>query len=1057
MTFNSPPNFEQGTGGPSSNSNDYTFTVRAIAGSMMTDASITVRVTDVNEAPGSAAITIADGATMVTNPATLGVSATATDPDAGTTLTYTWSSGATGDSFAPTTGTSTTWTPPTVTAATVVTLTVTVSDGATTPLTTTATQEVTVNPMAAAGTDTAPTFGAATVSAPTYVVNQMITPLTLPAATGGDGAITYDLTPALPTGLIWTAADRTISGTASTAATAQTFTYTAMGEDSDTAMLMFSITVIQAPPTRIDLSVSPAAVTESATATTVTVTATLIDGMFTAERNITFASTGGTAAAGTDYTAVPNTILTIPANTAIATATFSFTTVVDTLAEPAGETVSIGRSVTTGTGAVDSEISVTPATLTINDYVLAVRAGADRTVGYGGTIRLNGEVTGGITVATTWALSDSTAATAAFVAAGLTTTEAQAEVTRLTAALALITTPVGTLDAPAESLGLTARVELAFTLTVTDSDAPAGQSAAAMATDEVIITVVEDTAPAFAAGAAIPARIYTVGTAIAPLTLPAAIGGDGAITYTLTRPAGLAFNRGTRVLTGTPTTATATTRFIYTASDQDNDTATLTFSITVNAAPGVTPAQAQDIVRNEIILPEVARALVHSTTSSITRRVGQAVGGAPPVGSFNFAGASMDGQDNLAMAVRTHGETMSEDSRDIKEMLAGSDFVLPLHAGGAGAGSSAVALWGSGEYRNFSGESDDLDWDGDLSGAQVGLDARLGDNLLVGVAVSMLDTDVDYEDDTGLLGKGDYELDMTSAHPYIGWSSGGAEWWATAGHGTGELKITAQENGLPQPPVTSDINLQTIGVGSSVSFHAGVTTLRFKGEVAQSRVEVDGSQTDAGTIAELEVDASRTRIAMEVVQSFALSGGGVFEPSLEIGARFDGGDGETGGGAEIGGGLRYDNPYRRFSIDGKVRALLIHGGGYEEWGISGTVRVASGADRQGLSFSLSPGYGNSGSGVQELWRHGLAADETSSDETDDYAMQLDARMGYGVAIGEGVLTPYSEMTHGTTDSYRMGLNWAAGERFDLTLLGERREPNTDPAEHAVLLKGEVRF
>ena len=39
----------------------------------------------------------------------------------------------------------------------------------------------------------------------------------------------------------------------------------------------------------------------------------------------------------------------------------------------------------------------------------------------------------------------------------------------------------------------------------------------------------------------------------------------------------------------------------------------------------------------------------------------------------------------------------------------------------------------------------------------------------------------------------------------------------------------------------------------------------------------------------------------------------------------------------------------------------------------------------------------------------------------------------------------------------MGLNWKAGTRFDLTLLGERREPTTDPAEHALLLKGEMRF
>ena len=96
--------------------------------------------------------------------------------------------------------------------------------------------------------DTAPSFGGATVSAQTYTQGTAITPLTLPAATGGNDAITYTLTPALPTGLIFNATARTITGTASTAAGATMHTYTAAdGDDNtdadDSASLMFSITV----------------------------------------------------------------------------------------------------------------------------------------------------------------------------------------------------------------------------------------------------------------------------------------------------------------------------------------------------------------------------------------------------------------------------------------------------------------------------------------------------------------------------------------------------------------------------------------------------------------------------------------------------------------------------------------------------------------------------------------------------------------------------------------------------------------------------------------------
>ena len=68
------------------------------------------------------------------------------------------------------------------------------------------------------------------------------------------------------------------------------------------------------------------------------------------------------------------------------------------------------------------------------------------------------------------------------------------------------------------------------------------------------------------------------------LTLPAATGGDGALTYTLT-PAipGLTLNPTSRVLTGTPTAAATTAAHTYTATDSDDDTVTLTFNVVVAA------------------------------------------------------------------------------------------------------------------------------------------------------------------------------------------------------------------------------------------------------------------------------------------------------------------------------------------------------------------------------------------------------------------------------------------------------------------------------------------
>ena len=90
-----------------------------------------------------------------------------------------------------------------------------------------------------------------------------------------------------------------------------------------------------------------------------------------------------------------------------------------------------------------------------------------------------------------------------------------------------------------------------------------------------------DLTPSFPAGAGPGNQTYTVGTAIDTLTLPAASGGDGTLTYSLSPTvSGLTFNATARQVTGTPTTA-ASYNMTYTATDDDGDTDTLTFTITV--------------------------------------------------------------------------------------------------------------------------------------------------------------------------------------------------------------------------------------------------------------------------------------------------------------------------------------------------------------------------------------------------------------------------------------------------------------------------------------------
>ena len=149
-------------------------------------------------------------------------------------------------------------------------------------------------------TDLAPTFGESSVPDKSYDQNLAIDGETLPEASGGDGTLTYSLSPRLPAGLTFDAATRVLSGTPTAPQAAILYTYTATdgdAEEPDSASLTFRITV-EAVAT-VTLSVASTEVDEGEDRRPLIVTANLsqpVRGALT----VALASTG-TAVLGSDF------------------------------------------------------------------------------------------------------------------------------------------------------------------------------------------------------------------------------------------------------------------------------------------------------------------------------------------------------------------------------------------------------------------------------------------------------------------------------------------------------------------------------------------------------------------------------------------------------------------------------------------------------------------------------------------------------------------------------------------------------------------------------------
>ena len=88
-----------------------------------------------------------------------------------------------------------------------------------------------------------PSFDGITVLPQIYFEGATIPNPVLPTALGGDAPLRYTLEPALPPGLTFDAATRVISGTPTETLGPTEFTYTAIDADSDTASLVFTMSV----------------------------------------------------------------------------------------------------------------------------------------------------------------------------------------------------------------------------------------------------------------------------------------------------------------------------------------------------------------------------------------------------------------------------------------------------------------------------------------------------------------------------------------------------------------------------------------------------------------------------------------------------------------------------------------------------------------------------------------------------------------------------------------------------------------------------------------------
>ena len=399
------------------------------------------------------------------------------------------------------------------------------------------------------------------------------------------------------------------------------------------------------------------------------------------------------------------------------------------------------------------------------------------------------------------------------------------------------------------------------------------------------------------------------------------------------------------------------------------------------------------------------------------------------------------------LAGESEAEGSGPETRTVtpRELLLGSSF--SLSAGTVDAPGGSASLWGRAAVSRFDGREDDLVLDGEVASGLLGADwAR--ERWTAGLVVSHSRGEGGYRSEAG---DGVVSSTLTGLYPWGRVAvNERVSVWGVAGYGSGTLTLTPEgSDGESLAAIRTDLDLAMGAVGVRGTVVEAPPEGGVELSVTGDALGVRTTSAKVRGLAASEAGVTRLRLGLEGSWKGLAVGTGTLEPRLELGARHDGGDAETGAGLDVGGGLVWSDPARGVRAELGGRGLLTHeSDGFGERGFAGSLVFdpAPASDR-GVRLTLTQTVGAQAAGGMDALLGPETARALGAAAEDDLARRrLEARLGYGFAVFGGGWTGVPEVGLGWSESVRETvLGWRlaevrrAGLAFGFDVEGARRE------------------
>ena len=349
---------------------------------------------------------------------------------------------------------------------------------------------------------------------------------------------------------------------------------------------------------------------------------------------------------------------------------------------------------------------------------------------------------------------------------------------------------------------------------------------------------------------------------------------------------------------------------------------------------------------------------------------------------------------------RTTGETVKS--------LVGNGFSQFLNGDG---GLGSISGWGAVDFQTFEG----LGYEGNATAFFLGADVMITPHVLLGAAVAHNRSESDYSYGTATQ---TLETTTTSVMPYGAYKPNPkAVIWGVVGRGAGEATTTV----VNANDESSDLTMSLGMFGASARFASqGRMEFGIRGDAAFANMETDDG---TGAADALEAAVNRARLGLEAAMHYSSPGGPTVTPYGELNLRYDGGDGVTGSGLEVAGGLRINTS--NFELDARGHTVAAHSG--DDFAESGFALMATfnpNRTMNGLSISIAPSWGQTSRSQSVVWTNSNFDQlpfNTGGGFGVNNGLTMNANVGYGMFVKQDrfLLTPYFEYSQSSKDNTSM--------------------------------------